>query len=60
MEKQVLQKLSRKIQDLKKTAGDLRVMGAAIPAVERNALRIQATIKMLELNISDIMDPGSP
>jgi hypothetical protein len=60
MEKQVLQKLSRKIQDLKKTAGDLRVMGAAIPAVERNVLRIQATIKMLELNISDIIDPGSP
>jgi hypothetical protein len=31
----------------------LRVMGADFPAVDRNALRILASVKMIELNLGD-------
>ena len=31
----------------------LRVMGADFPAVDRNALRILASLKMIELNLGD-------
>jgi len=31
----------------------LRVMGADFPAVDRNALRMLASLKMIELNLED-------
>ena len=31
----------------------LRVMGADFPAVDRNALRMLASLKMIELNLGD-------
>ena len=31
----------------------LRVMGADFPAVDRNALRILASVKMIELSLGD-------
>ena len=46
-------RLHESIQLLKRTALELRAAGAEIPAVERNASRILASIKMLELAISD-------
>ncbi len=54
MEERIIEELDRKIQDLRQVAEELRVMGANIPAVERNTVRILASIKMLELNVSDI------
>jgi hypothetical protein len=55
MEERGLRALDRKIQDLKQTAQELQTMGAGIPSVERNVVRILASIKMLELNVSDIL-----
>ena len=43
-----------KIQQLKKSAEELRRMGEKFPTVCKNADRILASIKMLELNISDL------
>ncbi|MFX0203847.1 MAG: hypothetical protein ACFFCW_47720 [Candidatus Hodarchaeota archaeon] len=45
------------IRILKETAEGLKSMGAEkqIPAVERNARRILASVKMLEINISDLL-----
>ena len=35
----------------------LRVMGADFPAVDRNALRMLASLKMIELNLGDAVYP---
>jgi len=43
------------IQQLKQTVLELQVLGEKIPAVEKNTNRILASIKMLEINVSDIV-----
>jgi len=49
-----LKELDRKIQSMKKTAEELKQMGEEFPALYRNISRVLASIKMLELNISDV------
>jgi hypothetical protein len=55
MEERILKELDRKIQDLRRVAEEIKIMGANIPAIERNTVRILASIKMLELNVSDVL-----
>jgi len=50
-----LKELDSKIQSMKKTAEELRKMGDDFPALYRNVSRVLASIKMLELNISDVV-----
>ena len=52
-----LEGIEEKIQLMKETAQELKEMGKSIPAMDRNLLRILASIKMLEINISDVLDP---
>jgi len=52
-----LEGIDEKIHLLKETAQELKEMGKNIPAMDRNLLRILASIKMLEINISDVLDP---
>lgn len=49
-----LKELDRKIQSMKQTAEELKQMGEEFPALYRNIRRVLASIKMLELNISDV------
>ena len=49
-----LKEIDGKIQSMKKTAEELKAIGNDFPALYRNASRILASIKMLELNISDM------
>lgn len=49
-----LKELDSKLQSMKKTAEELRQMGEDFPALYRNISRVLASIKMLELNISDV------
>ena len=51
-----LNKLNSKIQLMKDTARDLKHLGEDFPALTRNLVRIEASLKMLELNISDLVD----
>jgi hypothetical protein len=51
-----VKELDNKIQSLKKETEALRDMTGEFPALYRNARRILASIKMLELNLSDIVD----
>jgi archaellum component FlaC len=51
-----LNEISEKIRRLKQTAQDLSRDADDFPALSRNTARILASIKMLELNISDITD----
>ncbi len=48
--------INNKVQLIKKTAEELSQLGKDFPAVHKNTLRILASTKMLELNISDVMD----
>ena len=51
-----LEEIHAEIQSIKQSAHQLRELGDNLPAVTRNALRILASIKMLEVNISDIVE----
>jgi hypothetical protein len=55
-EKLDLKEIDTKIQSMKKTAEELKQMAGNFPALYRNSSRILASIKMLELNISDITE----
>jgi hypothetical protein len=48
--------LSEKIALMKQSAIELKDMGAFFPALDRNIARILASIKMLEINITDAAD----
>jgi hypothetical protein len=52
-----LEGIDERIQLMKKAAQELKEMGKVIPALDRNVVRILASIKMLEINISDVLDP---
>jgi hypothetical protein len=49
-----LKEIDSKIQSLKTTAEELKQMGEDFPALYRNISRVLASIKMLELNVSDV------
>ena len=54
-----IKKIDDKIRVLKRTAEELNRMGEDFPALARNSIRILASIKMLELNVSDIVELDS-
>lgn len=45
-----------RIKKIKKAAEELKELSGGIQAVDRNASRILASVKMLEINVSDIID----
>ena len=51
-----LSELNKKVRRLRQTAQDLNRDADDFPALARNTARILASIKMLELNISDVVD----
>ena len=54
-----IKKIYDKIRVLKRTAEELNRMGEGFPALARNSTRILASVKMLELNVSDLVDLDS-
>jgi len=51
-----LKKIDEKIQVMKSTAEELNRLGDNFPALARNSVRILASIKMLEINVSDLVE----
>ena len=51
-----LEPIHTQIQILRKAAEILARHGEIFPAVDKNARRILASIKMLEINVSDVID----
>jgi hypothetical protein len=51
-----LNAIDAKIQLLKKTAEELNRIGENFPALARNTVRILASVKMLEINVSDLVE----
>ena len=54
-----LNQIDAKIQLLKKTAEELNRIGEDFPALARNTVRILASVKMLEINVSDLVELDS-
>jgi hypothetical protein len=52
---QIDYQIDSKIQLIKETARELKTLGAEIPAIDRNIVRILASVKMLEINFSDLV-----
>jgi hypothetical protein len=46
--------MSEKIRLLRETAEELMIMGGEVEAVRKNLVRLLASTRMLELNISDV------
>ena len=51
-----IKKIDDKIQLMKKTARELNAIGESFPAIARNTVRILASVKMLEINVSDLAE----
>ena len=51
-----LNQINDKIQLMKKTAEELNRIGEDFPAIARNTVRILTSVKMLEINISDLIE----
>ncbi len=51
-----IRKIDTRIKTIKKAAEELKELSSAIPAIDRNTARILASVKMLEINISDVKD----
>jgi len=53
-EKYKIEDMAKKIEALKQTSTELKRISGGIQAVDRNVDRILASIKMLEINISNL------
>ena len=51
-----IKKIDEKIQLLKKTTEELNQQFKDFPAIARNTVRILASVKMLEINVSDLVE----
>lgn len=51
-----IKKMAQKISSIKQEVNELKAMSGGIQAVDKNIDRILASIKMLEINISDLLD----
>ncbi|MCX8117118.1 MAG: hypothetical protein N3G78_04195 [Desulfobacterota bacterium] len=51
-----LKKLDRQIKKIRKAAEELKALCGGIQAIQCNANRILASVKMLEINVSDLLD----
>jgi len=49
-----VKEMAEKVQAIKEAATELQNISGGIQAVDRNVDRILASVKMLEINISDI------
>jgi hypothetical protein len=50
-----MKKMDTRIKAIKKAAQELKTLSGGIQAVDRNADRILASVKMLEINITDLL-----
>ncbi len=49
-----IDEIDAKIQEIKEAAMEIEKLGGDIEAVKKNLVRLRASTKMLELNISDV------
>ena len=59
MNRREIRKLDTRIKTIRKAAQELKKLSRGIQAVDRNTNRILASTKMLEINISDLLELGT-
>ena len=53
----VIREMAARIAEIREAASELKALaGTSFPAVERNSDRILASTKMLELNVTDVIE----
>ena len=55
MTQRELKKLDTRIKTIKKAAEELKTLSEGMQAVDRNVDRILASVKMLEINVTDLL-----
>jgi hypothetical protein len=53
-----LDRLNQNVQVARRAVEELKRMGEDFPAVARNAERMLASLKMLEINVCDVIELG--
>ena len=53
-----LKAMDARIRTIRKSAEELQTLADQFPALYRNTARILASVKMLEINLSDLVDQG--
>jgi hypothetical protein len=56
MNRRDIKRLDTRIKTIRKAAQELKKFSGGIQAVDRNADRLLASVKMLEINISDLLE----
>ena len=56
MDHREIKKMGTRISAIKKAAQELKELSGGFPAVDRNVERILASVKMLEINVSDVLE----
>ena len=56
MNRRELKRIDTRIKAIKKAAQELKNLSGGIQAIDRNVSRILASVKMLEINVSDLLD----
>jgi len=56
VEESKIKEMAVKIAGIRKEAAEVKAMSGGIQAVDRNIDRIMASVKMLEINISDLAE----
>jgi hypothetical protein len=56
MNRRDIKKLDTRIKSIRKAAQELKKLSGGIQAVDRNADRLLASVRMLEINISDLLE----
>jgi hypothetical protein len=59
MNRREIKRLDTRIKAIKRAAQELKKFSRGIQAVDRNTERILASVKMLEINISDLLEINS-
>jgi len=55
MEPKEMKKMDARIKVIKKAAEELKTLSGGMQAVDRNVERILASVKMLEINVTDLL-----
>ena len=55
MDRKELKKMDTRIRAIKKSAEELKTLSGGMQAVDRNVERILASVKMLEINVTDLL-----
>ncbi len=53
-----LKSMDARIKTIRSSAEELQALAQQFPALYRNSARILASVKMLEINLSDLTDQG--